>query len=498
MNETQRPAHARDHFVGEVDAQIIGHHHYPAEIAPGEHLNLEREPANPHDKNAIRVENGRCQMVGYLPRSMANWLAPLIDSGKIRIECYLPANPPSPRSAVAENLPASLMVHLTDSGRSILELSGSQDNLHALHELALQAYRKAQSFADPEVLLDYAASLEPLSREDLLPETRLVLALITGMVREIRAVKTMQALSTFHAVIDQLTVSEPILQEGLTLYPLCWPTDGDSPYLLLSRAIELNLAVVEEVSEAGSVPNLRLLNKSLRPLLIPEGEILVGAKQNRVVNVTVLVAAKSTFTLPVSCVEQGRWRYRNRSFRSEHCAPPSLRAKKLRSVQRNRRHHGEAASDQHAVWQEVSRSLEAVDVRSKTASLTDGLAAAAAQREMIALPPNTAGIAVGCGGQVIGLDLFDSPETFRLQWERLAQAYFFDALQRARVRDSTPSSLSVREFLGSATNRARAHSPALGLGEELEISGDGLVGTALLYGGRLCHLAVFRETGERP
>jgi len=72
-------------------------------------------------------------------------------------------------------------------------VEGSQDRLNALHELALQAYGKAQSFADPEVLLAYAASLEPLSREDLLPETRLVLALILGMAREIHAVRTVQA-----------------------------------------------------------------------------------------------------------------------------------------------------------------------------------------------------------------------------------------------------------------------------------------------------------------
>ena len=94
--------------------------------------------------------------------------------------------------------------------------------------------------------------------------------------------------------------------------------------------------VLFEVSDDGSVPELNVSNKGNRPILIPEGEILVGAKQNRVVNVTVLVAAHSEFTVPVSCVEQGRWRYQSREFRSEYCATPSLRSKKMRSVQRNR------------------------------------------------------------------------------------------------------------------------------------------------------------------
>ena len=77
------------------------------------------------------------------------------------------------------------------------------------------------------------------------------------------------------------------------------------PYLLLGTAIEAGQAVVEEVNESGSVPNLVVTNKADRPLLISEGEILVGAKQNRVVNVTVLVAAGVKFLMPVSCVEAG-------------------------------------------------------------------------------------------------------------------------------------------------------------------------------------------------
>jgi hypothetical protein len=41
-----------------------------------------------------------------------------------------------------------------------------------------------------------------------------------------------------------------------------------------------------------------------------DGEQLVGAKQNRILNMTVLVAAETEVTIPVSCVERGRWGYR--------------------------------------------------------------------------------------------------------------------------------------------------------------------------------------------
>jgi hypothetical protein len=106
-----------------------------------------------------------------------------------------------------------------------------------------------------------------------------------------------------------------------------WPDPCEPSYTVLETAIEAGTAVVEEVSENGDVPHLAVTNNGPLPLLILEGEILIGAKQNRVVNVTVLVAAHSRFTLPVSCVEQGRWQYQGREFRSQYAAPPSIRSK---------------------------------------------------------------------------------------------------------------------------------------------------------------------------
>jgi hypothetical protein len=173
------------------------------------------------------------------------------------------------------------------------------------------------------------------------------------------------------SIMADLTIGAPLHHHNLTLFPLFWPHSAEPPYLVLQQAIEAGEAVVEEVSEAGNVPNLLLHNKSHRPVLISEGDILMGAKQNRVVNVTVLVAARTKFTLPVSCVEQGRWRYTSKHFTTCACAPPSLRSKKTRSVQRNRARSGRAMSDQGEVWDEVTRNLHDLKASSRTASLTD-------------------------------------------------------------------------------------------------------------------------------
>ena len=66
--------------------------------------------------------------------------------------------------------------------------------------------------------------------------------------------------------------------------------------------------------QAGSVPFLKVANRADRPLLPLDGEELLGAKQNRILNTTVRVAAHTEVTIPVSCVEQGRWGYRGRQL----------------------------------------------------------------------------------------------------------------------------------------------------------------------------------------
>jgi hypothetical protein len=51
-----------------------------AQLSPGEQLWLRREPHNPHDRNAIRVERQNGQQIGYISRAIAALLAPHFDN----------------------------------------------------------------------------------------------------------------------------------------------------------------------------------------------------------------------------------------------------------------------------------------------------------------------------------------------------------------------------------------------------------------------------------
>ena len=64
-------------------------------------------------------------------------------------------------------------------------------------------------------------------------------------------------------------------------------------YLTLEQALDRDFVQITEMDQAGSVPELRLINKGKKKVLIVEGEELVGAKQNRIVNATFLIAGQN-------------------------------------------------------------------------------------------------------------------------------------------------------------------------------------------------------------
>src|SRR5512142_1947912 len=117
-----------------------------------------------------------------------------------------------------------------------------------------------------------------------------------------------------HTIAQSLEIAPPVVAGNLTMYPLLAEHETPPAYTTLDEALAAGFVKVTEVSDAGSVPELTIVNDGPTPVLLLDGEELVGAKQNRIVNLTILVPPQSRLPLPVSCVEAGRWAHRSRSF----------------------------------------------------------------------------------------------------------------------------------------------------------------------------------------
>src|SRR5436305_5603317 len=151
--------------------------------------------------------------------------------------------------------------------------------------------------------------------------------------------------------LSPFAVGEPAAFGGLTLVPLFPTVEPQLEYIGLDEALARG-ASVRELNEGGSVEMLVFDNPLDEPVLLYEGEELVGAKQNRIVQRTALVPSKAVAQLPVHCVEQGRWAYRTRVFSSApRTASPEVRRSK---------------GSQGAVWAAVANTNRRLSVDAPT------------------------------------------------------------------------------------------------------------------------------------
>lgn len=78
---------------------------------------------------------------------------------------------------------------------------------------------------------------------------------------------------------------------------------------------------------------LLAINTTSDFLLLTDMDILKGAKQNRVVNTSVLIAPNSKSELDVSCVERFHWTYTSPSFKiSPNAIDFNLRSAKASTI----------------------------------------------------------------------------------------------------------------------------------------------------------------------
>ncbi|MCA9069668.1 MAG: hypothetical protein KDA84_12125 [Planctomycetaceae bacterium] len=270
--------------------------------------------------------------------------------------------------------------------------------------------------------------------------------------------------------LPQFRVGEPVRHEALAVFPLFSDSVGNVDYHLSDSALADGSLLVEEINESGSVPELLVENKGDVRVLFLEGEELVGAKQNRVLNTSVLVAAHTKMKIPVSCVEQGRWGYKSQHFNSSGSHSPykirhSLKSSVTRSIKEKRGH----SSDQGEVWKQVA-SLNAMhNVESDTWAMSDTFEfhqdKIADYRKEIQYVEGASGVAVAVGDRILSVDLFDKPETCQKVWNRLLTGVVFDALEAGKT-EKTIQIDDVKQLLSVAGEFPWEQCDAIGEGEE--------------------------------
>ena len=94
-------------------------------------------------------------------------------------------------------------------------------------------------------------------------------------------------------------------REGLVIVPLRCAIDGPAAYVTAVVAAREG-ALELRGQGGGTVPAIEAVTRE-RPVVLFAGDTVGGGRQNRIINVGVWLAAMQVTSIPVSCLEHGRW-----------------------------------------------------------------------------------------------------------------------------------------------------------------------------------------------
>ena len=258
---------------------------------------------------------------------------------------------------------------------------------------------------------------------------------------------------------DKSALLAPVTHDNLTIFPVITTAAkiSSTDYLVLDEGMKSKQVQVLEKDREGSVNELTIRNTSQKPLFLMAGEVVIGGKQDRIIGKNTIVAARATETVPVFCVEHGRWNGRKAEFASAGAMAHTELRKKANF------------SDQSEVWSEVS----AKNAKRKLENGTDtyrGVAQSATVVKSIAgyqkafagklgkqgEKERQIGFVVALGGKVVAIETFGSPKLFRKFEQKLLRSYYVEAIDAARNPDGAPASPPKPADVSSFASKAKA------------------------------------------
>ena len=179
------------------------------------------------------------------------------------------------------------------------------------------------------------------------------------------------------------------VHKNVAVIPIKTPINHKVDLLTLKKGFELGLVDVKEC-EQSTVNTIIVENKSVAPLLLVDGEEIVGGDQNRIMDATILIAPESEMKVPVNCTEHGRWGYVSDFKQSKNIANYRTRLAK-----------------HHAFRSKMSESYE-----NAKSDLSEFM-------EVFEVVEGQTGVVVMIDGEVKGFEVFLNSEIYREYHEKI-------------------------------------------------------------------------------
>lgn len=297
------------------------------------------------------------------------------------------------------------------------------------------------------------------------------------------------------SLVKTLEVGRPVACRGLSIVPV-YRIDRPRPrgYADFGEAVRSGWIEVTEI-EGGRVPQVRISNLSRKTIFLMGGEILTGAKQDRILASDILLApGTKNLVAPVYCVEHGRWTAVTPAFTTKgNIGTYDLRARAMEKG-------GNAQSE---IWDRVAKQNAEVGVSSPTGAYQDAYERPenkteieAIEKKMAEIPrlmTDTIGVVIGLDGRVVSADLFADPDMFRVEWPKILRSSALAALTGRSEASLSPS--AAADFLKGLAGRSFQTQKGLDLGTDYSSLEGTINAQALVFDG-VVHLAAFARGGN--
>ena len=301
---------------------------------------------------------------------------------------------------------------------------------------------------------------------------------------------------------NQIEILEIQSYKNLKIVPLSVENSFKEDILTLKKGFEMGLVTIKECGKS-TVSQVTVVNNAVTPLLLVDGEEILGAKQNRIISGTVLIPAKTTQNIDVCCSEKGRWAFKeekNIFSCADNIAPASIRGNmNYAKYEDTKNHQGFKSDIQQGVWKDISKLEKEMDFKSETSALSENYANNQEKLENylehFKRLDNQSGLIAILNDEIIGCEILVKPYIYKDYHENFLRSYIIEAL----TKKEEPSSILfteeyIREFLESLTSSDTAETQdSVSLGKTLILKNSNYNGRSRVYKDFNIHTSFFKN-----
>jgi hypothetical protein len=284
-------------------------------------------------------------------------------------------------------------------------------------------------------------------------------------------------------LLGAIEIAEPVFLRNLSVHPITGPSGNGLDISSLEEMLKTSSSEFGEL-EPPDIKRISFFNSGDTPVLMLDGEEIIGSLQNRIVADSTLIMARAKSEIPVICAEEGRWEDIG-SFGTGYCSYPGIRALLSRRGK-------ETNGLQKRIWNEIERKLTVTRTLSATSSMHDiynNLDDEVMRylEDFDGLAPDTIGFIGVAGRKILGCDVFLNHSTYNKFEKKLVRSYALDAIEH---RKTSGTQVDVPAFLDSivtAVNKKRLSKDT----RHFSLRDKRVTGQGLSSDGCVMHLSVF-------